>query len=38
MDHHGFDGKNTRIQVKVEHISAGDYSQLLSTISLLCME
>lgn len=38
MEHHVFDEENTGIQLKVEHISAGDYSQLLSTIFLLCIE
>lgn len=37
-EHYVFDGENIGIQLKVEHISAGDYSQLLSTIFLLCIE
>lgn len=38
MEHYVFDGENTGIQLKVEHISVGDYSQLLSTIFLLGTE
>lgn len=38
MEHHVFDGENTGIQLKVEHISVGDYSHLLSTVFLLCIQ
>jgi len=37
-EHHDFNGENKGIQLKVQHVSVGDCSQLLSTTFLLCIE